>query len=481
MDRKEIKDEGESNKNKWMTLITVAMNGFIIILDISIVNISFPKLTQVFKSEPSVVLWVAVVYSLLTVGLMLTVGRIGDLHGKKKVFIIGYILFTVGLILCSLSQSIIQLILSRIVQGVGGAMNMALSFGLVTDAFPGRERGKALGVMSSVFAAGPLLGLTIGGLLLDVFSWRFLFYSRVPICILGIIMALELLSEEKRSESGPKLDLIGAGIIFASLSCLTLFVNMGGRSGFGSFSIVFLGCTSLILFIVFIINEGRTKEPVIDLTIFKNPTFSSATISLTIFGLTQSSIFFLHPYFFISGINYSSSDAGLFLAIPPLCYSLFAPFCGWLSDKLRSKPLCVSGLILQCFGLFLCSLWDIDVSKLEIITGLFIFGLGGSLFFTPNTNLLMGSAPRDRLGSIGALVNTIRQMGLAVGMAVTGMIFTLRQVYYSINLSVNYLDPEFLDRLSLVKAYKDTIFIASLVSLIGVLTSFFIVEKRRYP
>jgi multidrug resistance protein len=240
LDREKTFDTKLKKYNKWMTLITVAINGFIIILDISIVNISFPRLTQVFETEPSIVLWVSVVYSLLTVGLMLVLGRIGDIYGRKKIFIIGYILFTLGLIFCSFSQNIMQLILSRVVQGIGGAMNMALSIALVIEAFPGNERGKALGIMSSVFSIGPLLGFTIGGFLLEAFGWRSVFYIRVPICLIGIIMAWKLLEEKKAPETHPKIDLVGAGALFVSLSCLLLFLNIGGRSGFMSLSIFIL-------------------------------------------------------------------------------------------------------------------------------------------------------------------------------------------------------------------------------------------------
>ena len=257
MDREEAHDTNLKKNNKWMTLITVAINGFIIILDISIVNISFPELTRVFETQPSIVLWVSAVYSLLTVGLMLVLGRIGDIYGRKKIFIIGYILFSLGLILCSISQNILQLILSRVVQGVGGAMNMALSIALVIEVFPGSERGKALGIMSSVFAVGPLLGFTIGGFLLEAFGWRSVFYTRVPICIIGIIMAWIFLEEKKVFITHPKIDLVGAGALFGSLSCLMLFLNIGGRTGFVSPSTVILGVMALSLFFTFIFQEKR--------------------------------------------------------------------------------------------------------------------------------------------------------------------------------------------------------------------------------
>ncbi len=461
-----------------MTLLTVAINGFIIILDISIVNISFPRLTRVFETEPSIVLWVSVIYSLLTVGLMLILGRIGDMVGRKRIFIIGYVLFTLGLIFCSMSRSIVQLILSRVVQGVGGAMNMALSIALVTDAFPGNERGKALGIMSSVFAIGPLLGFTIGGFLLEAFGWRSLFYTRVPICIIGIIMAWKFLKEEKASHIPSKLDLVGAGALFCSLSCLLLFLNNGGRSGFFSPAMFILGITCLMLFFLFIFQETRVEHPVIDLSIFKDPIFTGGSISLVLFGLAQSTHFFLLPFYLITGAGYSSSESGLFLAIPPLFFSTLAPLSGWLSDKVGARPLCIAGMVFLSLGLFLCSRFGIETEGTEIVRGLVIFGIGGSLFFSPNTNLLMGAAPKDSLGTAGALISTVRQIGMSIGIAVAGMLLAIRQAVHSSRLAEQYPDSIILDRLSLIGGYRDTLMMAVFIACLGIVIVTFFGKRR---
>ena len=459
-------------------MITVAINGFIIILDISIVNISFPRLTSVFETEPSIVLWVSAVYSLLTVGLMPVLGKIGDIYGRKRIFIIGYILFTVGLMLCSLSRSILQLILSRILQGIGGAMNMALSLALVTGAFPGNERGKALGIMSSVFAVGPLLGFTIGGFLLEAFGWRSLFYTRVPICIIGIIMAWKLLREKKTPDTDPKIDMVGAGTLFVSLTCVMLLLNIGGRSGFMTPSIFILAVMALSFFSFFLFQEKRFARPVIDLDIFKNPTFTAGSISLIIFGLAQSAHFFLLPYYLISGAGYSSSESGLFMAVPALFFSSLPPLAGWLSDKSGPKPWCITGMVFLCFGLFLCSRFGMETGVAEIITGLGVFGIGGSLFFTPNASLLMGAAPKDGLGTVGALITTIRQIGMSVGIPTAGMFLAIRQAAHTAGLVGLDLEPEMLDRLSIIGGYRDTLLIAVFIACAGVVTSSFIwVEK----
>ena len=479
MDRLETIGTGSESPNKWLTLLTVAINGFLIILDVSIVNISFPTLTRVFHTEPSIVLWVSVVYALVTVGLMLILGRIGDIYGRKKLFILGYIFFTVGLILCSLSQSMTQLILSRIVQGIGGAMNMALSMAIVTDAFPGRERGKALGIASSVFAVGPLLGFTIGGILLDSFGWRSLFYIRVPICVIGILMAWKLLQETKVPNISTKLDYLGTATLFGSLSCLLLFLNMGGRLGFRSQMVITLGLLAVVLFALFLVHEKRIDQPVVDLNLFKNRLFMGGTISLILFGLGQSSHFFLLPFYLISGAGFTSSTAGLYMAVPPVLFSTLAPVSGWLSDKFGSRPLCIVGFSFSCLGFFLCSRFNFDSSASQIIFGLAVFGMGGSLFFTPNASLLMGAAPKELLGTVGALVTTVRQIGMSAGIAVAGMIYTIRQVFHTLELAEKNLDPEILGRLSVVGGFKDTLMVAVFLSFFGILTSAFIGLKSQ--
>jgi EmrB/QacA subfamily drug resistance transporter len=479
LDRVGTIDTDRETPNKWLTLLTVAINGFLIILDISIVNISFPTLTRVFNTEPSIVLWVSVVYALVTVGLMLILGRIGDIYGRKKIFILGYVFFTVGLILCSLSQSMTQLILSRIVQGIGGAMNMALSMAIVTDAFPDRERGKALGIASAVFAVGPLLGFTIGGFLLDTFGWRSLFYTRVPICMIGILMAWKFLRENKVPNISTKLDYLGTATLFGSLSCLLLFLNMGGRSGFLSQTVLTLGITAVVLFALFLLQEKKTDQPVADLNLFKNRLFMGGTISLILFGLVQSSHFFLLPFYLISGAGFTSSTAGLFMAVPPVLFSSLAPVSGWLSDKLGSRPLCTVGFSFSCLGFFLCSRFNVDSSTSQIILGLAVFGMGGSLFFTPNASLLMGSAPKERLGTVGALVTTLRQVGMSAGIALAGMIFTIRQVFHTSEMAENNLEPEILSRLSVIGGFQDTLMVAVFLSFLGILTSAFIGLKSQ--
>jgi len=461
-----------------LTLLTVALNGFIIVLDMSIVNLSFPRLTRIFQTEPSIVLWVTVVYSLMTVGLIPILGRIADMVGRKKVFLLGYILFTLGLLLCSLCQSILQLILARAVQGVGAAMNMALGFALVTDAFPAKERGKALGITQSVFAVGPVVGISLGGFLLDALGWRAVFYTRVPVCILGILMAWKFLMGEESKRVRHKLDILGAAFLFGSLCCMLLFLNLGARAGFSSPFILFFGGIAVVFFVMFILQEKRTAQPVIDLNLFANRLFAGGMITGAVFFMVQSGQLFLFPFYLIDGIGLSASEAGSIFGVYFLLLFSVAPLAGWLSDKFGSRPLCTVGMGLFCVGLFLLSRLGADAGRGDLVIRLAVLGIGGGLFVSPNTSVIMGAVSRNRLGTAGALVATIRQIGISSGIAIAGVAFTVRMAHHAVRLVAGTADRGIVNHLSVIAGYRDTLLMAGVLCCIGVFGALYMLKGR---
>jgi len=199
---------------KWLVLLSLSIGTFMSTLDASIVNISLPRLTEVFNTEPSIVLWVTVAYLLVSVGLMLSIGKLGDLFGRKRVYVSGLAIFTIGLVLCSLSQSVVQLILARVVQAIGSAMVIAVGNAIITAVFPAQERGKALGLMGAIVSTGLLSGPVVGGFLLDVLDWRAIFYVRIPVGIIGLVMGWMFLREQEKSSSGTRFDWGGAVTLF---------------------------------------------------------------------------------------------------------------------------------------------------------------------------------------------------------------------------------------------------------------------------
>ena len=456
---------------KWLALLTVAIGTFMGTLDASIVNISFPRLTEVFETEPAVVLWVTVAYLLVGVSLMLSLGKIGDQLGRKRVYIAGFIVFTLGLTLCSLSQSIVQLILFRVVQAVGSAMMVALSTAIVTAAFPDQERGKALGILAGVVSAGLLSGPVIGGILLDTLGWEAIFYTRVPVGIIGIIMALVFLKEQRDPNAVFKFDLAGAATLFGGLSCLLLFFNLGGRWGFTSMPTLALGGGTVILLALFVIFERRAEQPIVDLNLFRNRLFAWSIISLIIMFVAISSNMFLMPFYLIQGLGHSASKAGLLFAAISMSAIVVGPLSGWLSDKVGSRVLCTVGMTFVCTALFLNSRLSIASSEVDVLVRLVIQGIGAGMFGSPNNSSIMGSVPRDKLSTGSAMIGTVRQIGMSIGVAIAGAIFAGRQAFHAGQLAGNGLAPQMLSRLSLIGGFKDTLLVGAIVCSIGIFTS----------
>jgi len=456
---------------KWLVLLTVAIGSFMGTLDASIVNISFPRLTQVFETEPSVVMWVSVAYLLVSVGLMLTLGRIGDTYGRKRVYILGFTVFTLGLVLCSLSQSIVQLILARVVQAIGSAMTVAISTAIVTAAFPNEERGKALGILGGVVSSGLLSGPVLGGLILDALDWRAIFYIRVPVGIIGIIMALILLKEQKDAETGLKFDLGGAATLFGGLSCLLLFFNFGGRLGFTSPLAIILVASAVALLALFIIFERRVSHPIVDLSLFRNRVFAAANISLIFMFVAISANTFLMPFFLIDGLGHSASRTGLIFATISFTALIVGPVSGWLSDKVGSRILCTVGITLICLALFLLSRLSTESSEVDVIIRLVIQGIGSGMFSSPNNSSIMGSVPREKLSTGSAMIGTVRQIGMSCGIAIAGTIFTSRQAFHAARFSLENLSQATVQKLSLVGGFQDTLLFAAIACSIGIFTS----------
>lgn len=464
---------------KWLALLTVSIGTFMGTLDASIVNISFPRLTQVFDTEPSIVLWVSVAYLLVGVSLMLTLGRIGDVLGRKRVYIAGFIIFTIGLILCSLSQSIVQLILSRVVQAVGSAMTVALSTAIITDAFPSQERGKALGILGGVVSSGLLSGPVIGGLLLDALDWNAIFYARIPVGIIGIAMAWTLLKEQRDTTIVFKFDMGGAATLFGGLSCLLLFFNFGGRLGFTSPLVLALVGGTVILLALFVQFERRAAQPIVDLNLFRNRLFACGIISLGIMFVAISANTFLMPFYLIQGLGHSASKTGLLFASISCAALFIGPLSGWLSDKIGSRVLSTIGMALICTALFLLSGLHAKSNEIDVLIRLVIQGIGAGMFSSPNNSSIMGSVPRDKLSTGSAMIGTVRQIGTSSGIAIAGAIFTSRQALHASQLAGNNLAPSILDKLSLVGGFKDTLLIGGIVCSIGILTS--LVRGKHQP
>ncbi len=459
------------NNYKWLALLTVSIGTFMATLDASIVIISLSRLTEVFDTEPSVVLWVTIAYLLTSVSLMLTIGKLGDVFGKKRVYVTGFALFTLGLALCALSQSIVQLILARVVQAIGSAMVIALGNAIVTAAFPKEERGKALGMVGGVVSAGLLSGPVIGGLLLDVLDWQSLFYLRIPVGVIGFFMAWRLLREPPGERGSKRFDWAGAATLFGGLSCLLLFFNLGGTMGFAAPLVLALAVGTVTLLVSFVKIEQRAAAPILDLPLFRNPLFTRGLGSMGAMFLATAAYIFLTPFYLLQGLGLATSQAGLLLATTAGTALIVGPISGWLSDRIGSRVLCTAGAAIIGTGILLLSQLDADSTTLTIVPRLAVVGFGLGLFSSPNNSSIMGAVPQAHLSTASAMIATTRQIGMSSGMAIAGAIFATRQVYHSAQLATENLAPAALDRLSLVNAYQDSLALAAIFCVVALVAS----------
>lgn len=452
---------------KWIGLSVVAIGTFMVTLDAGMVRIALPQLARVFQVGSNTVIWVLLVYLLIGAGLMLSLGRAADTLGRKKLYTWGLVIFSLGLGLCALAQGFIQLVIFRLVQAVGGAMIIGVGNAIVTASFPPEERGRALGIIGAVVGAGLLSGPALGGILIDVIGWRSIFYLRLPIGIVGAVMAALLLKRQVSPKREQKFDFLGAVTLFVALACVLLALNQGQSLGWLSVWVVGLGVAGIMFAVLFVFIEREAAQPVLDLRLFSNRLFSTASGSHMLLYMTTAGMNFLMPFLLIEAVLASASTAGLVLTTIPAWYVLLSPWSGRLSDKLGTLPLCALGIALVCAGILLLTGLELTTSMPEIVLRLSVIGIGMGLFVSPNTSAIMGSVARDRLGTASAMVATLRQLGMSAGIAVAGAVFAAAESSHAAQLESQGLSEEMVLRLSTLVGFHDAIFVTLVIAGIG--------------
>ena len=421
-------DRSVERAGKWTVLVVVAIGVFMATLDSSIVNISLPKISAFFKVPLNgSVEWVIIAYLIVIASILLTFGRLTDILGRKLLWVIGLAIFTLGSALCGAAPSLALLIAFRAFQGIGGALLMAISPAMITRAFPANERGRALGLNALVVATGTSAGPSIGGVLTQVASWRWIFYINVPIGILGVLLTLKLLSEPMRPRrSGQRFDPFGAALLSLGMIALVLALSFGQELGWQSRTVVGLFVGSVALLGSFFLVETRVRQPIVDLTLFRSRLFSAALVSSFLSFLALFAVTFLLPFYLEQLRGFEPEKAGFLLTPVPLTITVVAPFSGWLSDRFGSQALSSLGLAIGSLGLWFVSNLSPRASLFAIIWPLVITGLGQGLFQSPNNSAIMGSVPRERLGVASGFLATVRVLGQSLSVAVAGAIFATR-------------------------------------------------------
>lgn len=419
-----IAGDGEETAGKWVVQAIVAIGVFMATLDSSIVNISLPSIASYFHVPLSgAVEWVIIAYLVAMGAVLLTAGRLADMIGRKAVWTAGLVLFTTSSALCGAAPSLLLLIASRTLQGLGGALIMAVSPAMLTRAFPAIERGRALGINAVNVALGVSVGPTLGGLITTYLSWRWIFYVNVPIGIIGTIASLRLLKERLRRNPG-HFDPLGALLLALGLAGLTAGLSFGQELGWSSPVILSLIGEGVLALVVLPFAEQRVSNPILVLSLLRNRVFASAVLSSVLSFMALFSVGFLMPFYFEQLRGFSTAMAGLLLTPLPLTLALIAPLSGTLADRFGSRCLAAGGLTIACLGLVLISQLNMYSTITDIIWRLMVTGAGQALFQPPNNSALLGSAPREHQGSASGFLATARTMGQSLSVALVGAVFS---------------------------------------------------------
>lgn len=449
---------------KWLALAVASIARLMGPQDGGIIRIVLPALTETFETEITTSLWVMLASTLVGTGLMLTFGRLGDTWGRKRVYTIGLAILAAGLTLCSMARSIGQLIGARVVQSVGNTMAGAMNTAIVVAAFPRTQRGLALGILAAMGGVGGGTGPVLGGLLLDNWGWRSVFWVRAPVALAGAIGAwLVLVADEPSSQGDHPVDLTGAITLFLGLCGILFAINQGYTQGWTSPLVLVPAIVGLIMMPFFLWTESRVESPVLNLNLFRIRNFVGPSIVVLLGFVANRSRALLLPFFLIQARRFSATLAGLILTIPQLAAIVLGPFFGWLSDKMGTRLLTVIGLVAMAAGTLALTTVGIDSRILDILMPLFVIVFGASVYDTPNSSALMGSVTRDQLGTASAMIGTGRTVGQSAGTAVWGTVYAARRAYHEVEATLEGLSGHDLVAAAILGGFRDAILASAVV------------------
>jgi EmrB/QacA subfamily drug resistance transporter len=406
-------------ERRYSILLSIMLASIMGPIDASIVNVILPTITQFFGVKISTAQWVPMIYLLTISSLLLSYGRLGDILGYKKVYLSGVAGFITTSGLCGLSPTIHWLIIFRAVQGLSAGMMMAVPFAIITRSFPAEERGKALGINAISISFGLAIGPSLGGFVTSLLGWRFVFLINIPIGIAGLIWAYHIIPELK-GQAG-KMDIWGSLAAFVSLFSFVFFVNRFQSLGF-SFATAAMLSLTVIAAIGFLWLERKTAQPMVNLNLFRNLTFSFANISALLNFMSQYVMVFLTPFYLQRVLHYTPGKLGLIMTSSPLAVMAVAPLSGALSDRIGTKAPACLGAALCGLSLFFMSQLSASASSADVVWRLALFGLGTGIFQSPNNSAVMGSAPRPHLGVASGILVTVRNLGMVLGIATGGAV-----------------------------------------------------------
>jgi EmrB/QacA subfamily drug resistance transporter len=414
-------DWGYLMARKWWSLLTVCLGMMMLLVDVTIVNVALPSMAADLDASFSDLQWTIDAYALSLAALLLVAGSLGDLLGHRLIFGIGLVIFSTASLLCGLAPDALFLILCRASQGIGGAAMFAASLALLANEFTGRERGTALGIWGATAGASVAVGPLIGGALTSGISWRWVFFVNVPVGALTLALLVAKVAETRRRNVRP--DWAGAALFAFSLFALVFGLIRGNADGWSSTKVVSSFVAGAALLALFVALELKRREPMLDLQLFRNPTFLGASIAALTLAASLYALFLYLTLYLQNILRYSPFQAGLRFLPATLMVLLAAPVAGKLTAHVPLRVLLAIGLLLSAVGLGLMTRVSPESTWTALLAGLIVAGAGSGLTNPPRASAAVGSVPEEKVGVGSGVNNTALQVGLAAGIAALGAIF----------------------------------------------------------
>ena len=401
---------------RWWALAAVECGNFVVYMDGFMVTLALPTMARLFGGNLSVLKWVIVAYLLTVTVTLLPAGRLADIWGRKRIMVIGLLVLTVSAVLCALAPTVETLIAWRVVQGIGGGLVLANVMAEITAVFPTVERRKAMAVNASILALAQVTGLVLGGLLIDQFGWRSLFFIMLAVSLLGLILSLVILEPGPRTTGRASLDWRGASLAVGAVGAPFLFIEQlsGAVPNLRSLALLAGGVAVLALFVVV---ERRAPRPLLDLSLLRSRAFTCGSVAAAFYFVAAVSCYFLLPLYAQVVLGLSPVMAGVLLSPVALLITVSSLAVGRLGGRLGARTLSTAGMLCVSGALLGLSFLGPGASYAEIVGPLVVLGVGGGLFHPPNNSATLNNVPSEHLGVANGFLSTARNFGQALGAA----------------------------------------------------------------
>jgi EmrB/QacA subfamily drug resistance transporter len=458
----------EENR-KWWTLGAMCFALFMIMLDNTVVNVALPSIQRDLGASLSALEWTVNGYTLSFAVLLATGGRLGDIFGRRRMFLFGVVVFAASSATAGLASDTSHLVISRVVQGVGAALMMPATLSIVTDAFPPEERGKAMGTWAGVSALALAIGPVLGGFLTEHVSWRAIFYLNIPVAIGAVAASLFAVRESRDTTAGREVDFLGVAVLTTGLTALVLALVEGNSWGWGSPEIVgLLGLATLGL-LAFVAVELQVRAPMVEFRFFSDRNFLGAVVVALIVSFAMLGVFFFLALYMQNILGYTPLEAGVKFLPSTLMIVVVAPIAGRLADRFGPRWLIAAGLVIVTASLLSFSGIEVDSSYGALLPGFVLLGVGIAMTMSPMTTAAMNAVSVDKAGIASGVLSMFRMVGGTLGVAVTGAIFQA-----SVGPDFQSATPlEFVDALS------DAMKVSAGVALLGALVGATAIRTKR--